>query len=99
MASCCPSCKVQIERLKKLRLLYSEDKVVLISVSLDIDGYAARRFWTEHRVNWIMSRNLTIGLTYGVYYVSTIIIIDTDGIIRYRNEGLITMEDLSSVIN
>ncbi len=99
MASWCPPCKVQVQYLRELRQLYSEDKLVIISISLDTDEYAARQFWTEHKVTWIMSRNVTIGSTYGVYYIPTIIVIDKDGIIRYRNEGLATTEDLSSIIN
>lgn len=99
MASWCPPCKVQTQYLRELRQLYSEDELVIISMSLDVDDYAARQFWREHKVTWIMGRNVTVGSIYGVYYIPTIIVIDKDGIIRYRNEGLATTEELSSIID
>ncbi len=98
MASWCPPCKVEVQYLKELNKLY-EGKVVIISISLDTDDSSARNFWMEYNVSWYMTRNTTIGSMYGVYYIPTLLIIDKDGVIRFREEGLTSFEELVNIVD
>lgn len=97
MTSWCPSCHVQVQHLKDLKSLYGDD-VVIITILLDTKEDDARRFWKEYGIDWIIGRNVSIGSLYGIYYIPTTIVIDKDGVIRLREEGVATIDTLADVV-
>lgn len=97
MTSWCPSCHVQVQHLKEIRGTYG-DEVIIITVLLDTKDEDARRFWREYGIDWIIGRNITIGSIYGVYYIPTTIIIDREGVIRLREEGVVSSDIFKKVI-
>ena len=99
MTSWCPACKVEHGHIERLYETYRDGDLVIITISIENNFDDAKRFWVENNVEWIMTWNMSLASLYGVYYIPTIIIIDRDGVIRFRDEGIVTYEELSALID
>ena len=93
------SCPVCAEEFKVLQQVETEGKVTLVSINLD--GSNTNDLTTFSRNNiltWAFGNSEKAGVDYRVDAVPTLIIIDGNGVIRYR--GYYTsLGDLDQIIN
>ncbi len=89
-ATWCPPCRASVGELKELTRKYSNDKVVLISVSDDRNEDAWRDFIAKKKMDWPQFRDTDEAIihSFGVHAFPTYIVIDGDGIVRKRISGL-----------
>ena len=100
-ATWCPPCIFQIPELNKLATAHREKgDVVVIGVSVDVDGPAVVAPWVEEhgcRVHDRVGRRRACRREFGVFGFPTLVIVGPEGEIDSRHVGLIehdTLEDL-----
>lgn len=89
-ATWCPPCRESVGELKDLTKKYPADKVVLISISVDSDDAAWRKFVADKKMMWLQYRDADGKMqhSYGVHSFPTYMVIDGDGVLRQRLSGL-----------
>jgi peroxiredoxin len=89
-ATWCPPCRESVGELKDLTKKYPADKVVLISISVDSDDAAWRKFVADKKMMWLQYRDADGRMqhSYGVHSFPTYMVIDGDGVLRQRLSGL-----------
>lgn len=89
-ATWCPPCRESVPELKDLTRKYPTDKLVLISVSADQDENAWREFVAKKKMDWAQYRDSqgNIQESFGIHAFPTYLVIDGDGVIRERIQGL-----------
>jgi thiol-disulfide isomerase/thioredoxin len=99
-ATWCHPCVESVPELKELLKKYPRDKLSLISISADDDVTKWRSFIAEKKMDWPHYRDSdgTIAETFGVHAFPTYIVIDGDGIIQQRIEGLNEQRSVASQI-
>ncbi len=82
-ATWCPPCRDEVPRLISIQERFGSRKFVLISVSLDRDPQAARRFVAEKRMEWVhvvdSQAARELAEKYGVRYIPSTFVIDRQG--------------------
>jgi len=82
-ATWCPPCRVEVPHLIDIQKRFGDRKFVLISVSLDRDIAAARRFVREKEMNWVHvidSRSAReLAEKYEVRFIPSTFVIDRTG--------------------
>lgn len=88
-ATWCPPCQEAIPSLISLDKKFSSPSFVMISVSVDTDDKAWRKFIQKHEMDWPQYRdnNGSLGRTFGIDAVPTCFLIDQDGVVLYRDSG------------
>jgi thiol-disulfide isomerase/thioredoxin len=100
-ATWCQPCLQEIPHLAQIYEDYSSSEVVVVSVGSSGDSETGlRQFKKDYGMSWIVARD-TVGVfdKYNVQYIPTLVIIDQDGAIDFRNEGLTDASVLSSSID
>jgi peroxiredoxin len=92
----CPYCVKQIEVLKRLVEEFGE-RVYIASIDVDPAEQPTGECVRMMGVKWFYGHSPEAGLTYKVSYVPMVIVIDREGIIRYRG-AYTTYEKLRSII-
>lgn len=94
-ATWCPPCRVEVPHLIDIQKRFGDRKFVLISVSLDRDLAAARRFVREKEMDWVHvidSRSAReLAEKYEVRFIPSTFVIDRAGKIaatQLRGSGL-----------
>lgn len=99
-ATWCEPCKTEIPHLAEINGKYN-DRVVVISVGSPSDSdIKLREFKRDYNMDWAVARD-TMGVfnKYNVVAVPTIVILDQNGNVYYRNEGVTSASVLSSKID
>lgn len=82
-ATWCPPCRVEVPNLLGIHKSFKDRKFVLISVSLDRDLDAARRFVREKGMDWVhvIDRQAARALAekYAIEYIPSTFVIDRQG--------------------
>lgn len=83
MTTRCPFCILQFEEFKSL---HGKPGVFLASIVLDqnLDPQSMESLAEDKGVEWFMGHSLKAGLDYKVTAVPTVIVVDPEGVIRYR---------------
>lgn len=83
MAPWCPSCKEQIKVFKQL----NDPEVVILTINIDprYDMETLIAFGEDEGISWFFGHSQQAGLTYKVTGIPLNIIVDKEGIIRYRD--------------
>ena len=87
----CPPCVASLPGLRDLNKRYSKDSsFVMISVSSDSDEDKWKAFITQEKMVWhqFFDRDRTIQRAFAVHAFPTYIVLDHEGVIRYRGTGL-----------
>jgi len=99
----CPPCIYEIPHLKAVYNKYSESDVIIMSISvssLDTDDTLRSDFVEEYGIPWIVACGGTqIASKYSVSAVPTLVIVDAEGNIKYRHEGVTEESTLISEID
>ena len=104
MATWCAPCATQMVELETIQSAYSESEVIIISIDVDdsegedlISSYIA-----EKEITWDVLRDgggVASQAGYDVTSIPTIVIIDQDGYITFRNVGVTQDSELIAEIN
>jgi len=80
------SCPVCVDEFTQLKQLAGDGGVLIVSVNLDSNslGYLGE-FSNYYGVNWIVGSSQKAGSDYQVSAVPTMLVIDRQGVIRYRS--------------
>lgn len=100
-ATWCQPCLQEIPHLAQINEKYNSSDVVILSIASSGDDVTAlRQFKKNHDMTWRVAID-TVGVfdKYNVMYIPTLVILDRDGSVYYRNEGLTDAETLSNEIN
>lgn len=102
MATWCGPCRVEVSYLKTIKEKYGE-RIVLVSISIDATSDSEnvlKQFKKEHNLTWLVARDTGgVGQAYRVNVIPTLVIVDGEGRIRFRHEGLIDDGALSREID
>jgi peroxiredoxin len=96
MTSNCPAC---LEQIKQLKLVKQGESVVILSILLDQQstGVELAELAKTHSITWILGWGPQAGATYKVNVVPTVLVVDPNGVIRYRGTYT-TAATLESII-
>ena len=96
-ATWCAPCRKEIPELQQLQERYGERGLHVVGVSLDAPGSneRVREFLREFGVEYTILRDPheAIGGLLGVVGMPTTVLIDRDGVIRWRHLGAVSAED------
>lgn len=87
----CPPCVASVPGLRDLNKKYSkESSFVMISVSSDSDEGTWKDFITREKMVWhqFLDRDRAVQRAFAVRAFPTYIVLDRDGVIRYRSIGM-----------
>jgi peroxiredoxin len=87
-ATWCPPCRVEIPNLLEIYRQFKNKNFVLISVSLDRDLQAARKFVKDKEMDWVhiidLKAGRTIATLFQVEYIPSTFVIGSKGKIEAR---------------
>jgi thiol-disulfide isomerase/thioredoxin len=88
-ATWCEPCRDALPNLKDLTKKYPADKLLLISVSVDQDDSAWRKFVGQEKMDWPQYRDADkkIRTAFDIHAFPTYLVIDGDGVIKERFTG------------
>jgi thiol-disulfide isomerase/thioredoxin len=95
-ATWCPPCRRSVPELKELTKRYADGRLVLVSVSADRDEKAWRDFIAKKSMDWpqFLDKERRIIDAFSVEAYPTYLVIDGEGIVRQRIEGLNPQESV-----
>ncbi len=88
-ASWCGPCLQQLPQVKALREEFSEDRLKILSISLDRDSLAFTNARLEHNINWthVLDRGQLLSAKLGVESIPAVVILDRNRRIVYYHVG------------
>ncbi len=104
MATWCAPCATEIGHLKVVDGAYSDSQVEIISIDVDTNEGDAllAQYAAEKGITWPIVRD-TLGISnapgYEVSSIPTVVIVNQDGYIQYRNVGVVSSSELGSIID
>jgi len=84
MTTWCGFCQSQLEVFKRLEKEVEGVVIVSIDVDVNMQPSALKEWAAERGASWFHGHAPSVGLTYEVSGVPTVIIMDAEGVIRYR---------------
>jgi len=96
-ATWCPPCRESVPELKDLLKKYPADKLTVISASADSDEAKWQEFIAKKQMTWAqyLDKDGHLAELFGVNAFPTYIVIDREGFIRKRLEGMNPYETIS----
>jgi thiol-disulfide isomerase/thioredoxin len=98
-ATWCPPCRASVPEIKELRKKYGMDRFVVLSISADNKQEDWSEYIAKHDMTWLHSwdkRNRpSVIQTFGVHAFPTYIVLDNEGIVRERVNGLEQQQTLT----
>jgi len=84
MATWCGPCELQLRELEELQ--DAVEDVIIVSVELDptLSGEAFKQWAEEKGFKWFVGQSLDATRDYRISVIPTIVIVDPEGVIRYR---------------
>jgi thiol-disulfide isomerase/thioredoxin len=102
-ATWCEPCKTEMSHLVQIGEAYNNSKVAIISIGSSSDSLSdLRQFREDYNMTWIVACDTPEEKTldkYDVKYIPTIVIIDQNGCVYYRNAGTTDASTLISKID
>jgi len=102
MATWCGPCVMEMDHLKKVQENYFDKKVRIISIDVD-DGETSAQlkdFKAAHECDWrFASHGSSTGNKYGVSVIPTLYIIDQEGGVAFKEDGLTDYSVLSAELD
>lgn len=100
-ATWCPPCRAEIPGYIAMQDEMRDDDVVIVGVSLDEGGPSiVRKFADEWEMNYelVMGDEQVVGAFGGVRAIPTTFLIDRDGQVRHRKEGMMHREEYEPLV-
>ena len=99
-ASWCPPCRDEIPGLVNIRRAFTEDKVVLLGISVDREPKALANYMGEMRMNYpVMLATGDFIQRIRVRAVPQLLIYNKQGELVFNHQGLMDEEDIKATIN
>jgi thiol-disulfide isomerase/thioredoxin len=90
-ATWCPPCRESVPEIKELRKKYG-DRLAVLSVSADDDRDKWSQYISKHEMTWLQSwdkdNDPSVLKAFGVHSFPTYVLLDGDGVVRERVNGL-----------
>lgn len=101
-ATWCGPCKEEMPQLRTLSNLYKNDRLVIVSITVDPahdTESTLRTFVKDHGITWTVARDIA-GVTgkYGVNTIPTLVLIDQSGYVKNRRVGITSSGELQTMI-
>ena len=89
-ATWCPSCMAEVPRIKKFVEAARDKKVLVYGVNFRQSERIVAKFVSDRKVNYriLLDSDGKVTKGYGVRGIPTILGIDADGIVRYRDHAI-----------
>lgn len=100
-ASWCLPCVKQIPDLKALRKEFSEDRLKIVSISIDRDSIHFSKSMKEYKMNWTHSfdRGGLLSESLGISSIPTVMLVGQDGkILYYKNGGKLDLGEIRRIV-
>jgi thioredoxin-like negative regulator of GroEL len=98
----CPPCRESVPEIKALRKKYG-DRLAVLSVSSDTERDRWSEYITQHQMAWLQSwdkdNHPSVMDAFGVHSFPTYVLLDGDGEVRARVNGLNPQESLSDLLH
>ncbi len=95
----CGTCKAELDVLKALYSEYSHDDVVFITIDIDSTVDTLQEYRSTNGIEWTLASGKEVGVLYGVYSLPTIVVVDKNGVIRFRQSGYVEYSTLMDILN
>jgi thiol-disulfide isomerase/thioredoxin len=97
-ATWCPPCRESVPEIKELRKKYG-DRLAVLSVSADDDRDKWSQYIAKHEMAWLQSwdkdNHPSVLEAFGVHSFPTYVLLDGDGVVRERVNGLEEQQTLT----
>ncbi|MBP2642132.1 MAG: resA [Firmicutes bacterium] len=99
-ATWCPPCRQEMPELNNFFLKHG-DQVVFYSVNLGETADKVNNFMyrNNYSIPTLLDSSNAVSDLYGVQYIPTTIVVDRNGVIRFRTSGGMTMAELEEIVN
>ncbi|MBT5904084.1 MAG: TlpA family protein disulfide reductase [Opitutaceae bacterium] len=100
-ATWCPPCRAEIPGYIEMQRDLAGEDLVIVGVSLDEGGPAVvQEFADRMGINYelVMGDNEVVNGFGGVQVIPTTFLIDREGQVRHRKEGMMSREDYESIV-
>lgn len=100
-ATWCPPCRAEIPGYIAMQRDLAAEGLVIVGVSLDEDGPAVvQKFADRMGINYelVMGDREVVRAFGGVQVIPTTFLIDRDGRVRHRKEGMMSREDYEAIV-
>ena len=100
-ATWCQPCLQEIPHLAQVNEKYKSSEVVVVSVGSSGDSATKlRQFKQDYNMTWRVARDtVKVFDEYGVEYIPTLVILDQNGAVHFREAGITDSSTLSSEID
>lgn len=91
----CAPCVASVPSLRTLHKRFEKEPLVMIGISSDTDAEKWRDFTVQNRMVWAqyLDRNRKVQSAFEIRAYPTYIVIDHEGIVRYRSSGMSWQKD------
>lgn len=88
-ATWCPPCRESVPTIQGLHKKYADKAFEIVGVSADDDENTLKTFVERNRMNWTeyLDASGSVGGSFDVESYPTYIVMDKDGVVRYRQSG------------
>jgi cytochrome c biogenesis protein CcmG/thiol:disulfide interchange protein DsbE len=99
-ATWCPPCRQEMPELEKFSRQYS-DKATFYAINIQESGDKITEFITrnQYSLQVLADKDGTVARSFRVNAIPTTLVIDKQGIIKFRKAGTVTLAELEGVLN
>ncbi|SMC82442.1 TlpA family protein disulfide reductase [Sporomusa malonica] len=99
-ATWCPPCRQEMPELDKFAQKYS-GKVIFYAVNIQESADKVAEYMTQSRytMNVLLDKDGEVAKTFRINSIPTTLVVDKQGIIKYRKSGPVTVAELEGVLN
>jgi len=89
-ATWCPSCMAEVPAVRKFANAAKNKNVLVYGVNIQQSQRIVERFVKDHQVNYriLLDTDAAVAKSYGITGIPTVIGVDADGIVRYREHRI-----------
>lgn len=99
-ATWCPPCRLEMPDLNEFVLQYN-DKVAFYAINLGEESEVANNFMytNGYSIPVLVDSDGAVGNLFKIQYLPTTIVVDGNGVIKYRKSGPVTKSELEDVVS
>ncbi len=99
-ATWCPPCRSEMPELNEFALQYN-GKVTFYGINVSEEFGVVNNFMYKngYSIPILLDSDGTVGNLFKIQYLPTTIVVDTNGVIRYRKSGPVTKKELEDVVS
>lgn len=99
-ASWCPPCREELPDLKKTRAAFSQDKLLLLGISVDESAASAEEAVAKYGLNYpVVLAEKDVYETFGIQSIPRLLVYNPKGELVVDHVGPVTYDDLKKLID